>query len=465
MLSSLFRGCLQQIDCAVEDGVFGRKRARPETGFLLGFRRLRWSFLGCIRFIFRNGAHHFRGRDAFFHDGFAAGIVIVRDREDQRRAIIQRDELLFGRQTEGTLSHDITAMIRSDRGGENFRGARRRGINQDGDGALPNDLLGLGRENLRRNCLAAKGRQHPRRNEKPGDRNGLGDMPAAAFPHIQNDLAYPLFFRIEKAIANFIRASGIERWDAQNENVGICLLGDDLRRGQLLAYQIYFFRRGLAPADHPNLNTRTRLAIQKIQTLANGHIASRKSTDGLENVAAANPRLCAWAIRQHGENDDVAVPLAERQTGFGSAGIGELLLVFVVLAWREVAGLRVEGFQHAVQGTSRHRTHIAIVNVILLYFLQHFRVHAERLVGFVVSCAAKNVTYACVTKDRHRYAKNSNASRSIHFSPFQKNCEYHYTTVKHWDASPIEKEAPRRTIQAYRTIVDDQTPIPIPSRV
>src|SRR6202171_1789127 len=424
-ISSRFRGGLQQVERSVKDGVFRRKRARSEPGFFLGLGCSWWRcfFIGRIRIFFRDGAHYFRWDDAFFHDRFAAGIVVVRDREDQRRAIIQRNKLLLGGETKSPFSNDIPAMVRSDGGSQNFRGSGRGGVDQNGDGIPPNYLLGLGRKKLRRDGLAAQRRQGARRNEKASGRNRLGDLSAPEFPHIHYDLAYSLFFRIQETIANFIRAACVERGNAQNQNVGIHLLGDNLGRSQLLSNEIDFFRCSLAAPDYPNLDSRTRLAIEKIHGLAHGHVASGKSADGFENVSAANSRLGARTIRQDGKNDDVTVALAERQPGLRRACIRELLLVLVVFAGREVAGLRVQGFQHPVQGTGGHRPHVGIVDIILLDFLQNLTIDGERLVGFVVRRAAKAVPNAGVTRDGYRYEKNSNASRSVHAPPFQKKLQ------------------------------------------
>src|SRR5256885_423104 len=143
-LSSLFRRNLQQVKSSMKDGVFRRKRARSEPGFFLGLRCRRSLFIGGIRLFLRDGAHHFRWDDPFFHDRLSAGIIVVRDCEDQCRSIIQRDELLLRGETKRTLSTDVPALVRNKGGSQNFRGPRRRGVDQNGDGILPNNLFWLG---------------------------------------------------------------------------------------------------------------------------------------------------------------------------------------------------------------------------------------------------------------------------------------------------------------------------------
>src|SRR5260370_16869392 len=170
-LSSLFRGGLQQVERSVKDGVFRRKRARSEPRFFLGLGcSRRWLFIGRIRIFFLAGAHDVRRDDAFFHDRFAAGIVVVRDREDQRRAIIQRNKLLLGGETKSPLSNNIPAMVRSDGGSQNFRSSGGGGVDQNGDGIPPNYLLGLRRKNLRQNRLASHLRYSAPTNENPSHR-------------------------------------------------------------------------------------------------------------------------------------------------------------------------------------------------------------------------------------------------------------------------------------------------------
>ena len=249
--------------------------------------------------------------------------------------------------------------------------------------------------------MAAQRCQHARRNEKTRGCNRFGNRTTAALAHVEYDLVNALFFRVEKTIANFIRPASVEGRQAQNQDIGVGFLDDNLRRGHLGADKIDFLRRSLPAPDHSNLDSRAGLAVEKIHGLANGHVARSEPADGLENVAAANARLRARTIRQHGKHDDVAIPLAQCQAGFASAGIGELLFVLVVFAGSEVAGLRVEGLQHPVQGAGCDRAHVGIVDIVLLNFLQNFAVHRERLVRFVVRRAAQDVPDACVTKDRY----------------------------------------------------------------
>src|SRR5260370_8125331 len=111
-----------------------------------------------------------------------------------------------------------------------------------------------------------------------------------------------------------------------------------------------FLWRRLAAPDHANRDARAGLATEKIHGLAHRHVAGRKSADGLENIAAANSRLRARAIWKHGEDNDVTIALAEREARFASAHIRQLFLVFLVFAWRQITGLRVDRFTHPVQG-------------------------------------------------------------------------------------------------------------------
>src|SRR5260370_25556841 len=189
-LRRLYRGGPQQVERSVRDGVIGRKRAQSERVFLLGLRRRRRLFLGGIQVLFGDSAHHFRWRDAVFQNRFAAGIVVVRNREDQRRAVVQCNQLLLGGEAERALPNHISAMVCADGGSQNFGGSRGGGVNQDGNGVLPNNLLGLSRNNLCGDRLAAQRSQRAGRNEQTNGRTPLGDLTTPPFPHIPYALAY-----------------------------------------------------------------------------------------------------------------------------------------------------------------------------------------------------------------------------------------------------------------------------------
>jgi len=78
--------------------------------------------------------------------------------------------------------------------------------------------------------------------ERKGERSKSPQTPVRGhIPAHPYDLANALLFRVEEAIANFIRAAYVERRDAQNQNVRIHFLGDDLRSSQLLPNEVDFF--------------------------------------------------------------------------------------------------------------------------------------------------------------------------------------------------------------------------------
>ena len=205
-------------------------------------------------------------------------------------------------------------MIRNNGRGENFCGAGGRCINEHGNRVLPEDLLRLSGEDLCRDGLAAKRGQRARGDEEASDCNGPGNRATAAFAHIQDDLVNALLFRVQQTVADFLGAARIERREAQDENVRVRFLSHDLRCRHFVADDVNFFGRGFAAANNRDLDARARLAIEKIQGLPYGHVTRGESANGFQNVAAANSRLRARTIRQHGENNNVTVALAKRQT-------------------------------------------------------------------------------------------------------------------------------------------------------
>ena len=127
-------------------------------------------------------------------------------------------------------------------------------------------------------------------------------------------------------------------------------------------------------------------------------------------IATANPGFGTGAIRQDRQNDNVAVALAECEAGIACARIADLLFVFLVLARRQVAGLRIKRLEQSVERARSHGTHVRVVHIILLNLLQHFPVDGQRLVGLIVRTPAEeDMAYPRKTKDQYRYGKNADA--------------------------------------------------------
>jgi len=87
----------------MEDGIFRRKRARSQSGFLwlrswrCAFTRSRCGVIvPGVGIILRFGTHNLRGRNAFFQNRFPVGIVVIRRGQNQRRSVVQRNQLLLG---------------------------------------------------------------------------------------------------------------------------------------------------------------------------------------------------------------------------------------------------------------------------------------------------------------------------------------------------------------------------------
>ena len=184
--------------------------------------------------------------------------------------------------------------------------------------------------------------------------------------------------------------------EAQRENVGISLVRNHFRGRKLLANDFDGVGIGFAAADDANFYAGTGWTVEKIERLADGHVARREAADGFKNVAAVDAGFFGRAVGQDGNHDDVAEALAEREAGFAGAGVLLLLLVLGVLARSEVAGFGVERFEQAVERAGGDEVHVGLVHIIGLDLVEDFAVDGEGFVGFVVGGAAQNVADACV---------------------------------------------------------------------
>ena len=63
------------------------------------------------------------GRDAILGNGFARRGEVIRDSENERRAVVEGNQFLLGGGTESIFADGVAAVIIADSCGENFRRA------------------------------------------------------------------------------------------------------------------------------------------------------------------------------------------------------------------------------------------------------------------------------------------------------------------------------------------------------
>src|SRR5258708_11667597 len=94
--------------------------------------------------------------------------------------------------------------------------------------------------------------------------------------------------------------------------------------------------------------------------------------------------LCRGTIRENGNHDDVAIALAEGDSGFALFRCGKLLAVLRVFAGREIAGERVERLEQSMERAGGDKMHVWLVHVVLLDALEDLAVAVQRALG--LSC-------------------------------------------------------------------------------
>jgi len=206
-----------------------RERTRSEAGFLLGLRAGAASSSGVSNHL-PDRAHHFRGRHAFFHDRFPPGcssFATVRMSAEPSSSVMS---FLIGCQTKvrspTTWPRDDSRRWRS----QNFRGSRRRSVNQDRHGILQITCLARPEKDLRRHCLAAqRGSACPKKTKKPSGRNRLGNLSSANSRTSRMTLRMPCFSAVQETIANLIRPAAVERGERRTRMSG-STLRHNLRR-------------------------------------------------------------------------------------------------------------------------------------------------------------------------------------------------------------------------------------------
>ena len=120
-------------------------------------------------------------------DQAAAGRVVVRDGQQQRRAFGERELRLHQALAERVLAQDPGAVVILQRAGDDLRRRRRLAVHQHHDRILLRQRIGLGAEDLL--LLGAAAVRHhglPVPQEAAGQAHGLGHQSAEIVPQIED---------------------------------------------------------------------------------------------------------------------------------------------------------------------------------------------------------------------------------------------------------------------------------------
>ena len=159
---------------------------------------------------------------------------------------------------------------------------------------------------------------------------------------------------------------------------------DHLGRREPRESDVHILRLGLAAADDGKFYGAAGLAGEKHLSLVDGHLAGGESSDLLDHVAHMESGFGGGAIGKSGDHGDITETLGERKSGGAFGFVGALFLVIGVFERADVAGLRIEGIEQAVQGAGGDPVDIGIVDVVALNVLENFAIGGKRAEGLVV---------------------------------------------------------------------------------
>ena len=124
------------------------------------------------------------------------------------------------------------------------------------------------------------------------------------------------------------------------------------------------------------------LAPQQHRGVGQRHVARRHAADGLDHVAGGEARLRGRRTGDRAHHAHVAELLGEDQPDVGALHVLGLE-VFLVLIGIQIAGERIDRFQHAVQRAQGDALHVGLFDVLALNARNHVAEHANVFVGVV----------------------------------------------------------------------------------
>src|SRR6202142_2135746 len=144
-------------------------------------------------------------RHAFGRNLFSAGSVIGGDRENQRRAVIELNQLLHRSGAVGAAANRVAAMIIGNRAGKHFGGAIGAVADQDGHRLRPNNLRGIGSGNDRRNRLALQSGDGAGGKKELRGGDAFLNVAESAIAQIENQFVRALLIELRELFANLFR--------------------------------------------------------------------------------------------------------------------------------------------------------------------------------------------------------------------------------------------------------------------
>jgi hypothetical protein len=135
--------------------------------------------------------------------------------------------------------------------------------------------------------------------------------------------------------------------------------------------------------------------------LTDGHFRGSNVGNGFEKVSILKARLLRGAIWKDGDNDNVAEALGEEDADLAFGFIVQLAPILGEFARAEIAGLRIERIEKAVERAGSDHMNIRLVDIVVLDVLKDFAVYGESRIGIVVVAFALDVAQGDVGKNQN----------------------------------------------------------------
>ncbi len=120
------------------------------------------------------------------------------------------------------------------------------------------------------------------------------------------------------------------------------------------------------------------------------HLARALALDGFEDIAGLNAGLVGRTARNHRDDGGIAKAFRNRRSDF-AFGLGLVGLVLFELGGGQIAGIRIQRLQQAVQRAVGDGGNVGFFHVLAAHPRQHFAVHLQLAVGAIVVGGANAV--------------------------------------------------------------------------
>ena len=172
-------------------------------------------------------------------------------------------------------------------------------------------------------------------------------------------------------------------------------------------------RLGATGANYRHVQVRAGLSKQQTVDFGQGHFTRALAFDGFEDIAGLNAGLVGRTPRNNRDDRGIAKALRNRCSDF-AFGVSLVGLVLFKLGGGQIAGIRIQRLQQAVQRAVGDGGDVGFFHIFAAHSRQHLAVNLQLAVGAIVIGSANAIQSTHRHEQQNSGGGNYNCGLGLH---------------------------------------------------